>query len=201
MTEQLGEEAKRRLRVLDTMLSSHSLLRDRYAFRSTVMDLVLLAVSIVLVAATFADPRLLNRIGIDAAAAHVVFGVASLAAFFFSLVQWRVDWKERAGEHRRACGTLARLKARFRALRDELAEGSEDALTKARQWFEDMDGAMDGLPPIPDKQFNSLKAKHLRKVEVSRLLDSHPGAWLPLVRAKIWWHDTKRIVRASMEKR
>ncbi len=34
---------------------------------------------------------------------------------------------------------------------------------------------MDAIPPVPEARFNDLKARHLRKVEISKLLSKHPG--------------------------
>jgi hypothetical protein len=34
---------------------------------------------------------------------------------------------------------------------------------------------MDSIPEVPDLMFNRLKAVHLRKVEISKILSEHPG--------------------------
>ena len=35
--------------------------------------------------------------------------------------------------------------------------------------------AMETVPPVPERSFNRLKASHLRKVEISKLLSDNPG--------------------------
>ena len=42
---------------------------------------------------------------------------------------------------------------------------------------------------IPEDQFLRLKATHLRKVEISRLLDKRPFIFLPWVHLQLWWRD------------
>jgi hypothetical protein len=187
MGEEMLGEIGRRFRVVDMMLTAHSVLRDRYAIRARVIEITFLGVSTILVAATFIDPAVLKDAGVDVGAARNILGVASITVFLLSLIQWHVDWKERAGAHHRACSTLGNLKAQCRALKTDFSIDADGAEVAARKWFDDMDGAMKGLPAIPDKEFNALKARHLRKVEVSRLLDSYPGTPVSVLRIKVWY--------------
>src|SRR5438270_8585507 len=113
----LEPELARRRRVVDMMLTAHSILRDRYSVRSTALDVAILGLSVLLCLTTFLDPAVLRIAHVSEGAAHITLGFSSAAVFFLALVQLRVDWKARAVEHQRACEKLARLKADYRRLR------------------------------------------------------------------------------------
>jgi hypothetical protein len=176
------------------MLSAHSILRDRYNRRAAVLDLILLGVSILLCLTTFLDPTILRAIGIGEEQGRIVLGVLSAVAFFVALMQWRVDWRDGGGEHRRAASSLGVLKARCRELRRRFRHQVGCADAEVVAWFNEMDGALVSLKPIPDAQFTVLKACHMRKVEVSRLLDRYPAAPLTVLRLKLWARHVKGLI-------
>ncbi|MGM0356374.1 hypothetical protein [Streptomyces sp. ECR3] len=87
-----------------------------------------------------------------------------------TLIDMVVDWRGNAQRHGDAVRQLAALKAEYRtppAPGDEVAE--KDRLSQRYQ------AVMDALPPIPEGYFLSLKASHLRKVEISKILSQNPG--------------------------
>jgi hypothetical protein len=76
----------------------------------------------------------------------------------------------KARRHQDAVRQLAALKAEYRR---PLAPGAE-AAGRARL-TERYQSVMDTVAELPERKFLALKAAHLRKSELSRLLSAHPG--------------------------
>jgi hypothetical protein len=196
----LAELARRR-RVVDVMLTAHSVLRDRYAFRGLAIELVALGSSVVLCLLTFVDPTLLRYIGVDGDLARLSIGTAAAVVFLVSLVQMRVDWKARASEHQRSVERLARVKALYRRARQQMAGNHDGLHATLSRVFDEGDSLLESLIPIPDAEFVSLKARHNRKVLLSRMLDRFPGASLQLLTLTIWRRHTTAARRAIAAER
>jgi hypothetical protein len=180
------EEFRRKRRVLDQMLTGHSLLRDRYERRALVLTLLVLALSIVATSVAFLSGSTLSILGIQARV-QVWVGVLSAVIFFLTLVELRVDWRQRAGTHGDAARRLGRLKSIFRAaaVHDDVVDAGKTDLNL------EYDTTMEQLTPIPDNRFLWVKAKHTRKVRASMLLDKHPGAPLWYIRLLAMWHGIR----------
>jgi hypothetical protein len=72
--------------------------------------------------------------------------------------------------HEDAVRQLAVLKTEYRTPPEPGAEVAErDRLSQRYQ------AVMDAIPNVPERKFVHLKALHLRKVELSRILSAHPG--------------------------
>src|SRR5437870_168863 len=194
---QLDADLARRRRVVDMMLTAHSILRDRYSVRATALDVAVLGLSVVLCLTTFLDPAVLRVAHIGEDAAHITLGISSAAVFFLALVQLRVDWKARVIEHQRACEKLARLKGEYRRLATAPAVSTPAGPSDTTRVLEAADRVLEELRPIPDSEFASLKARHNRKVEVSRILDRYPGAPVLLLRTMLWWRHTVGVLKGG----
>ncbi len=177
------EELDRQYRVARQSLSIHTMLRDRYERLALLLDLLLLAASVVFAATTFASDAVLTLMGGSADRVRVLLGLASLVVFFVSVAGLRLDWRGRAALHREAERSLAALVQRFRAargpgdtwgalLRDELQRAYTEVST--------------GIVPIPSNKFVSLKARHLRKVQLSKLADETDGAPVWILRFRLY---------------
>jgi hypothetical protein len=165
-------EIDREYRVLKQMLSMHSALRDRYSWVATSVDLILLGCAVIFCATTFAWSGTFIALGLSLSKVRLVLGIASVAAFLGSLVSLRVDWKKKSTRHEDAVAKLTRVLATFRMHRLDDGGWPEDKrLELHRNYWE----AADNIVAIPEKKFSRLKAKHLRKVEVSKMLDEIPG--------------------------
>jgi hypothetical protein len=118
---------------------------------------------------------------------RLALGIASVAAFFATVADLRLDWKGRAEKHREAASRLSKLLAEFDALRrpDGTWPSGKEQKLQGLYW-----DVMTNIAPIPDGKFNSLKAAHLRKVEISRLLDQHPGCPIVALRAAVFVRST-----------
>jgi hypothetical protein len=191
------DELGRKRRVLDQMLTGHSLLRDLYQRRALILTLLILGLSIVATAVAFlSGESTVSILGVRARVQTWV-GVLTATIFFLTLVDLRVDWRQRAGAHDEAARQLGRLKGVFRVaiVRDGVVEAGGVDLNA------DYDATMEQLPPIPDKRFLSVKAKHKRKVRASKLLDKHAGAPVWYVRLLAMWQGVRAVPEDKKEER
>ena len=190
----VSREIKRKYRVIDMMLTMHSVMRDRNHRRALFVDVINLAASVVLVAAVFADQEFLTVVGITAHITRYIIGISSLAVFFLSILTLRVNWKQQATGHHEAYQKLASLKVKHQYLMDQGENSNNDA---AIDLSHDTSLAMSTLPPIADRQFNGLKAIHLRKIELSKALSHNPGASAILLRLQISLVASFRALRSE----
>jgi hypothetical protein len=175
----LRDELKRQSKVVDLMLTMHSILAGEYQRKAQALELTLLASSIVLVSLTFVDNTVLNYFSISTEAARVIIGICSIIIFLLSTVSLVVDWKGKATEHRKAFGALIPLKSEWREI---LAAGDLYDDRAALEFSRKSALIMGTLTPIPDAQFNRLKARHYKKVMLSKLVSAHPGSSVLLLR-------------------
>jgi hypothetical protein len=182
------ERLRQELRVTDMMLTMHSILRDRLRRKALLLDLIILAGSAVMCATSFIDRAVLESstaIGLSVAG---VRGITAVSLFVVSLFSLRLDWKERAGRHSKACEALARLKSGIRAWigRGPLSGGEGTASSREP----DYQAVMAQIEPIPESRFVALKAAHKRKVILSRMVDEHPAAPIWFLRVRLFARDT-----------
>jgi hypothetical protein len=181
--EPSAKEFRRKRRVLDQTITGHAFLRDVYERRALVLTLLVLALSTVATATAFLAGDTPVTIAGIRARTQIWVGVLTTVIFFLSLVDLRVDWRQRAGAHAEAVRRLARVKGVFRGV--TIVEDRVET-TGADLDFE-YESAMEQVPPIPEKWFLRAKARHLRKVAASQLLSSHPGAPSWLMKARVTW--------------
>jgi hypothetical protein len=165
-------ELTRQFRVLRQTLSVHTMLKDRYTKFALTVDIILLACAVVFCATTFARDDVFIFIGLGAENVRFVLGIASILAFFASLVALRVGWKGKAALHREAEQRLTNVLELFREVRMDNETWPEDRSDDLHQVYWE---AMKNIVDIPAKKFVGLKSRHLRKVEISKMLDDHPG--------------------------
>ena len=170
-------EVSRQKRVVDQMLTSHSLLRDRYRRRARLLNLVLLVLGVALCALTFASTDNLSSIGVSPPTADFLLRVVAVAVFLISLIEARLNWSGLASIHGDAADRLFRIKQKHRELLDASGELDSDQIANLKKEYLVVHS---NLPEIPERHFLQLKAKHLRKVGLSRRLDTSPGrpVWL-----------------------
>lgn len=168
----MNSETARQYRVTRQMVDMHARLRDDYHRKALVIDLIILAGSVVFAVTTFATDQTFRELSISPAVAVNVLRGVSVALFFASVAALRVDWKGLEGRHDEAVRRLAKLVTSYREERDDtgLWPGAV-ASDLSRQFSE----TTTSIIPIPPRRFGSLKARYLRAKEVSKILDSRPG--------------------------
>src|SRR5713226_6006765 len=184
-------ELSRKFRVLGQTLSMHTSLRDRYGRRALVVDLSLLVCSVVFCASAFAGDNVLSRFGTTPDNVRYLLRTFSVLAFMLSILSLRIDWKGKSAAHRDAAERMSRAVAVFRRHR-----GSDG--TWPAESFVELDAiyweAMHNSVPIPEAAFVKLKARHLRKVELSRMLSSNPGCPVFVLRLILVCSSLRRVV-------
>lgn len=189
------EELKQQAKVVDMMLTMHSILADRYHRRAQILDISLVAVSTILVALTFLDPRILIHLNIQPESARILIGLCSILVFLLSIIALIVDWKGKARQHREAFNTFIPLKFEWR----DLLTSYEEYDDRYKAEFSRKSALILGnLVPIPDSQFNRLKARHHRKVMLSKMISAHPGSSATVLRLRLWCRRNRKALNAEL---
>ena len=149
-SEELRAELTRVRRVADMLTTAHAHLRDRFRLRAIALDLLILGLSTWLTGVVFVEPRIGLKLTPRSMDPQIWIGLLSIATFFLSVVQLRVDWKGRSDAHRRTFDLYAEVKRECGYL---LA--SEDVLTrdKCQRVLARYDMATDVGCPLPERDF------------------------------------------------
>jgi len=165
-------ELNRQFRVLNQTLSIHCFLRDRYLKYSFILDIIVLLCSVILCATIFAKNELYVFLGLETGNSQNLLGIFSVIIFFVSLLHFLVKWKEKSEKHKDAIKKLSKTLSLFRELqKEDKTWDSEDRHKLNTQYWQ----SMRNIVEIPEKLFLKMKAKHIRKVEVSKLSDNYKG--------------------------
>lgn len=183
------EELSRQAKVVDMMLTMHSILASRYRLRAQILELTLVAASIFLAALALADPAVLSYFNVRPQTARILIGLCTILVFFLSIVSLIVDWKGKASQHQKAFDTLIPLKSEWSHMLTAYEEHDDDERAAFAQRSALTIGS---LIPIPDSQFNRLKARHYRKVMLSKLVSAHPGSSVSVLRLCLWWRSNRK---------
>ncbi len=176
--ERVKDEFRRQRRLVDQNLSMHSYLRDRLSTRARLLSLSILLLSFGAAALAFTGHSRVTVLGVTTDRLTWV-GWVAIAAFALALVELLVDWRGRAWGHGEAVRRLAELKARYRTATEDEPNFPKNAADLTTEYVK----VTESLPPISERIFNRLKAKHLRKVCLSRAIDSADG--LPYWRIRL----------------
>lgn len=168
----------------------HAMLRDRYTTWALTIDFLLLACALIFCTTTFVRDDVLSSIGFSAKDIRFVLGIASIAAFFASLVALRADWKGKSARHKDAVDRLSRVLSMFRQYRQEDDTWPENKSNEIHQLYWE---AMNNVAAIPEKSFVRLKGRYLRKVEISKMSDVAPGTPLWILRLILLLRSIKNI--------
>ena len=144
------------------MTTMHSLLAERYRFWGKILTVALILLSVAGATMAFASGIDTVRIFGLSAQRTTWLGWLALAVILVVLVEMVFDLRGRGVSHSDAVRKLATLMSEYRASTASSTDAHEqERLTSLYQFV------MDGLPPIPERQFNPLKAAHLKK-EIGR---------------------------------
>lgn len=158
------------VRLLDQTISMQAALRDWYSAIGTAMVAVVLVMSVVGIAFAFAGGDThVTVLGVTALRTTWL-GWLAVATFSLTLIELVLDPRGAGRRRSEAVRELAALKADYRAA--EASGPGDEESQRLSERYRDVTGRM---PEIPNVLFNTLKAAHLRKVEVSRMLSARPG--------------------------
>lgn len=172
------QELDRKYRVLNQTLSMHSMLKSRYERISLLLDLVLMACSLVFVTVAFVSDDIFEYFGFNPIDARYFLGVVAAIAFLASLTSLRADWKGKSERHQSATKRLSDVLSTFRqSLKEDGTWNNEQENDLHMIYINGMNDIVD----IPTNKFNRLKSRHLRKVELSKMLDKNPRTPLSIL--------------------
>lgn len=163
-------EIDRQRRLLDQITSMQSTLRDWDRAFGTFLVCVVLIASLIGVAFAFAGGS--QTVSILGLHAHRVTWLGWLATVTFAvtLLELVLDPRGAARRRAQAVRALATLKGEYRT---DVPHGqAQEAAGRLSQQYE---AVMTSIPEVPNLLFNRLKATHLRKVEISKILSDQPG--------------------------
>lgn len=181
-TVPVPDEVTRQQRLVDQALSIHAALRDRANRVATITTVTLLCASAIGTALAFAgDDTPLQLLGLQATTSTWL-GAFSVVVFCGTLSELVTDRRGTARRHDAAVRLLADLKSEYRSA---APDGDASWTTAQGRLRERYDHVMGLVPPIPEARFAGLKARHLRKVELSKLLSAHPGLTVRRARRRL----------------
>lgn len=189
MTEEAQDyrpEVKRMRRIADLLCTAHSIECERYGRYALALDILIMLVSLYLVSMLFVDPALNIRLTPFDWDPRVWTGGLATGVFGLSVIQLLVNWKGRSDAHDRSFKIYSEAKSNCIEVLNGTTLVSKDDYNRVRARY---DLASDIGIKIPDSRFLRLKQQHLKKVEISRLLDDKPALSFPLVHLKIWFRD------------
>jgi len=138
---------------------------------------------------SFVEPTIGLRLSFGFAT-QIVVASFSLVTFFLSIVQFKSHWKNKAQDHHISFTEYANVKKECRMITSGSRAATSPELQRIRSLY---DAATEKGTDIPNRVFVQGKASHVRKVYISRYLDSHPGAWTSLVKLKLFLRDNLGI--------
>ncbi len=187
-------ELARVRRVSDMLCSAHAGLRDRYQRRALTLDVARLAIALWLVALAFVEPQIGFQLTPFDMNDRIWMGLLGFATFMLTLIQLKVDWMGRANAHRRTFELYAAVKREAGYILTA-SNRDESAIRRVLAQY-DLAGAVGEA--VSEADFLPQKRRHLRKIALSRHLDSHPSASLVMTKMKFWWKDN--VKRGKHEK-
>lgn len=193
----LKEEVNKRAQVYDMMTTMHSVLSDRYAARSKILEIGIFGASIVLLSTVFLDPLILRFLKIDEIIARLTIGTSTIVIFFMSLLSLIVDWKGLSVKHKDAFNALVKIKNEWRILSNNHDEIDNN---KIRDLSEKSSLIVSQLISISDKDFNKLKHCHYRKIELSKFINKHPGSNYFILKMILSVQSNFKIIQKDKQK-
>ncbi len=182
------EEILRQKKALSMMITMHSVLRDRYIFRSKLGDIILFSSAAILNALVFVDYDFLQKFGLDKEFTQLLIGIFAIIIFILSVITLIVSWKEMSENHDKAASVLSKLMNDCRYIL-ESDDGERKKLIP--KFYDQYKEVNESIVKIPSKKFNSLKSLHLKKVELSKQVSLHPNTPFLLLRIKQFLRGVK----------
>ena len=169
----LKTEFERQYRVIDQLVSMHSMLRDRYGRLALALNTLLVLVSFGLCVLTFVGDEILVNAGQNPVLARLVVGLVAAVILALSITEFRVDWRARSTRHADAATRLSEVKGEYRRV---WAESERVEAGEARQLSRLYETTSQDVVEVPERLFNRLKGKHVFKRMLSEETSAHPKA-------------------------
>lgn len=187
------KETARQYRVAQQTLAMHSDLRDQYARLGLVIEILLLVFTALISTTTFAGDEFYGTLSVAPDWGRLFVGGASAVAFAGSLILLLLDPRGRSARHAETAAKWSPLVLEYRRHKREDDTWPED---KASELAESYAETCDTCSPVPERKFNKLKSRYLRKVEVSRLKGRHPGCPMIILGLLCRLRDTRAAINS-----
>jgi len=155
------------------MITMHSILHHRYKTKSLIGNIFFLVTAVILNVFTFFDYHYLSFLQIQEGNIKNIVAISSFTIFLLSIIFMLVEWAKKSEKHEQAINQLSRLLNELRLI--QKIEDEEALSLKIDLFNELYNQSFETIPKIPNNKFNSLKAKHYQKVELSKFIDNHQG--------------------------
>lgn len=165
------KEFERQKRVINMMITAHSVLRDKYLCRSKLFDISLLVAAIFLNALVFVSNDFYTNLSMNPENAKLYIGIISVILLALSIVGIMLNTKQKSENHGQACVQLFYLLNEIRNIED--INDPKEKLQHIDLFSSKYAQITAMLVPIPSKKFNRLKSIHLRKIEFSKFISIH----------------------------
>jgi hypothetical protein len=185
----MKEELERKKRVINMMITMHSVLSHQNRRKALCGNIVLLLAAIFLNVFIFFDYKYLAFTNLSEDFIKNLLGIASIVTFALSIIFLLVDWNKMAEEHEQSINQLSKLLSMLREI--QTIEDPSALEVKSSLFNELYDLIMESLPKIPNNKFNRLKAKHYYKVELSKFIDKNKGIIYPILRCKFFYESLR----------
>jgi hypothetical protein len=184
-----ADDARNELRVIDQTLTGYSMLRDTYARRAATLSIILLFSGVLLLLLSFGSGQILGLLGWPSDRATVLTAILGGVVFATSLADMRLGWAPRAALYGAAADRYAGLKALYRNyLHNQTPTAARTTDLRERHQ------ALGALGPgIPERDFLRLKQAHLRKVQLSQMLDQSPGTPIAVLKWRLFVESLSRM--------
>ena len=171
------------------MVSMHSNLYAKYRRFSIISSSFLIVSGAILNALVFVDFRYMTWVFETKNQSINAIGWFSILTFSGSLLSLSVNWKERSESYLAASNELSGLLNECREiLESESKNQNTDLVDAFNRKYIQLNGM---LPKIPEKSFNCLKARHYKKVELSKFIGSNKGKPYWLIRINFFIKSIK----------
>ncbi|KUO48821.1 MAG: hypothetical protein APF76_18245 [Desulfitibacter sp. BRH_c19] len=195
MENSYRDDIKRHFKVIDMMLTAHSVLRDKNNIYSKISDVLLFIFAVILNSVVLID--VFNLLQIDDKIVSILIGGSSVFLLILSLVSLLMGWKEKALKHNHATILLSDLKLRCRELRIE----PDPSLEYIKREIDLYNNCLNSLPiKIPEREFLKLKAYHQRKIMLSKKISQYPGSSIFLIRIVLWFEGNLELLKCFKER-
>ncbi len=149
------EQAEKKKKIFDMMVSMHSKMRDSYNYWNNVFDCLEILASVLFCGVTFFDFR--NVFSDNIA---MLFGIVSILFFSFTIIKQRLNFKSKAEQHRTAAIMYAKAKIDI-AQQIILWEEQNTTSEVVSEYIANKYDSLSELVSIPEKRFHRLKHHHL----------------------------------------
>jgi len=185
------QENQRQYETIDQSLTMHSALRDMYARRAFWLNTIQIGTSLVLCVFALAGDAVFVELGFVPELARFGLGLCSVIVLLISITEFRVDWKTIGSLHAQAARDLAKIKVQYRRVYNStLGRDSKSNALLTTQY----ERTVVSLPPIPEKHFSQLKARHQFKRILSQRLSNNPKSYGWFLRIQLRWEGIKMTV-------